>query len=68
MALATGTNTTLICTKNRQQWTLIFSGLQLANQLDSREGIVGVMVVDLVLCLLPLPMLLASNLMGFLAS
>ena len=43
------------CTKNRRQWTLTCSGLQIAKQLDSREGIVAVIVMyvaDFVLCFL----------------
>ena len=34
------------CTKNRRQWTLTCSGLQLAKQLDSREGTVGVVIAE----------------------
>ena len=32
-------------TKNRRQWTLTCSGLQIAKQLDSREDIVVVIVI-----------------------
>ena len=51
MTLATGTNTIASwadCTKTTRQWTLIGSGLQLAKQLDSREDIVWVIVVEVV--------------------
>ena len=50
MALATSTNTSFLdrLYKNRQQCTLTCSGLQLAKQLDLREDIVTVIVMEVV--------------------
>ena len=52
MTLAIGTNTSFFdrsdYTKNRQQCTLTYSGLQLAKPLDSQEDIVTVIVTEVV--------------------
>ena len=50
MALAIGTNISSLdrLYKTTRQWTLTCSGLQLAKQLDSREDIVRVIVMEVV--------------------
>ena len=61
MALATGTDSSFLdrLYKNKQQRTLSCSGLQIAKQLDSKDGAVIVTeVVDSVLRFLPSHMLL----------